>query len=165
MSLLRLLLAAALLASLSACTSFDPADAPAGKAELRVQVVASELRAQVVAAETALARSMAERNSAAFSALIADEAVFINGNEPLRGKAAVLAHWQRFFTGPQAPFSWQPEIVEVLPSGRLAQSTGPVYGADGKLIARYISVWRLEAPGQWRVVFDQGYDVCETAKL
>ncbi len=66
-----------------------------------------------------------------------------------------------FFEPPAAPFSWQPETVEVLDSGTLALSTGPVRDAGGKLISRFTSIWRLEAPGQWRIVFDKGNRVCE----
>lgn len=44
----------------------------------------------------------------------------------------------------------------MLADGRLALSTDPVRDPSGKLIARFNSVWRLEAPGHWRVVFDKG---------
>ncbi len=80
----------------------------------------AELQAQVRAAETAFAQSMADRNFAAFGSFVADDAVFINGGQPLRGKAAILAFWQRFFNSPVAPFSWRPELAEVVTSGGLA---------------------------------------------
>jgi hypothetical protein len=32
------------------------------------------------------------------------------------------------------------------------------------LIARFNSIWRLEAPGTWRVVFDGGTDACDCKK-
>ena len=35
---------------------------------------------------------------------------------------------------------------------------------DGVLIARFNSIWRLESPGVWRVVFDSGSDVCNCPK-
>jgi len=55
--------------------------------------------------------------------------------------------------------------VQVLDSGNLALSTGPVRDRSGKLIGRFTSVWRLEAPHTWRIVFDQGCEVCaECAK-
>ena len=119
-------------------------------------VAAETLRQQVFAAERAFARSMAERDARAFAAFVADEAVFFGGAAPLRGKAAVVAGWARFFEGPAAPFSWEPDQVEVLDSGTLALSTGPVRDLAGKVIARFNSIWRLEAPGTWRVVFDKG---------
>jgi hypothetical protein len=65
---------------------------------------------------------------------------------------------------PEAPFSWEPDQVEVLDSGTLAHSSGPVYDPKGKIIARFNSVWRLEAPGKWRIVFDKGTDVCDCKK-
>jgi hypothetical protein len=47
-------------------------------------------------------------------------------------------------------------VVEVLDSGALALSSGPVYDDDGKLFACFSSIWRQEAPGQWKIVFDRG---------
>ncbi|OYU97973.1 MAG: DUF4440 domain-containing protein [Burkholderiales bacterium PBB5] len=111
---------------------------------------------QVLAVERAFAKSMADRDLAAFSRHLSDEAIFFSGTTPLRGKAAVAQAWARFFDGAAAPFSWAPDQVEVLPSGTLALSTGPVLDATGKVIARFNSVWRLEAPGTWRIVFDKG---------
>jgi hypothetical protein len=66
-----------------------------------------------------------------------------------------------FFDGPTAPFSWEPEIVEVLPSGTLALSSGPVRDASGKRVGTFNSIWRREANGQWRVIFDKGAPVCD----
>ncbi len=111
---------------------------------------------QVFAAEQAFARSMAVRDRAAFAAHVSDEAVFFTAAEPYRGKAQVLAGWARFFEGPAAPFSWAPDRVEVLASGDLALSTGRVRDPAGKVIGRFNSIWRQEAPGRWRVVFDKG---------
>ena len=48
----------------------------------------------------------------------------------------------------------------MLASGTLARTSGPVYAPDGKLIARFNSIWRLEAPKTWRIVFDNGSEVC-----
>jgi len=111
---------------------------------------------QVFAAERAFARSMADRSLPAFSGHLADEAVFFTGAVPYRGKAEVVAGWTRFFEGAAAPFSWEPDRVEVLQSGALALSTGLVRDPGGKVIGRFNSVWRQEAPGVWRVVFDKG---------
>lgn len=113
------------------------------------------LERQVADTERAFARSLAERNHAAFVALLSEQAVFI-GPQVLRGKAAVAAGWKAYFDGPAAPFSWEPDQVEVLADGTLAHSTGPVHDPAGKPIARFNSIWRQEAPGVWRIVFDKG---------
>lgn len=114
------------------------------------------LTRQVADTERAFARSMAERDHAAFSAHLSEPAVFFSGAQVLNGKAAVAAAWKRFFEAKEAPFSWAPDQVVVLADGTLAHSSGPVRDSSGKPIARFNSVWRLEAPGVWRIVFDKG---------
>ena len=120
----------------------------------------SDLQQQVLEVETAFAKTMADRDHEAFSAFLSEEAIFLS-SATARGRDQVAAQWKRYFEGPAAPFSWQPKKVEVLPSGNLALSTGPVYDAGGKLISRFTSIWRQEAPGQWRIIFDKGNEVCE----
>ena len=114
------------------------------------------LQRQVRDTEIAFARSMADRDASAFATFLADETMFFNRNGAVRGKAAVIADWKRFFAEPKAPFSWAPEQVEVLPSGTLAISSGPVFAPDGERAASFTSIWRLEAPGVWRIIFDKG---------
>ena len=114
------------------------------------------LRDQVWAAETAFARTMADRDVMRFGDFISDEAIFFAGTTPLTGKAKVIEGWSAFFKESAPPFSWEPDQVEVLASGTLAFSTGPVRDPSGKVIARFSSIWRLEAVNVWRVVFDKG---------
>ena len=122
------------------------------------------LAREVQAAERAFARSMAERNHAAFTAMLSEQAVFYSGPQVLRGKAAVAAGWRADFDAPAAPFSWVPDSVEVLTDGTLALSSGPVLDPAGKPVARFNSVWRQEAPGVWRVVFDKGQPLSEAER-
>lgn len=118
------------------------------------------LAGQVSAVERAFARTMADRDLAAFTTFLSEEAVFFSGETPARGKDAVAAAWKPFFAAEVAPFSWEPDQVEVLESGSLALSTGPVYDAAGRVIGRFNSIWRREESGDWRVVFDKGSPVC-----
>lgn len=120
-------------------------------------VCAAELspKDQVWAAEIAFAMTVENRDLNAFAEFIADEAVFFSGTTAAHGKANVVDSWKRFFLDKEAPFSWAPDQVEVLASGTLALSTGPVRDPSGKVISRFNSIWRLEA-GRWRVVFDKG---------
>jgi ketosteroid isomerase-like protein len=116
------------------------------------------LTRQVEETERAFAATMAQRDHAAFARFLSEETVFFSGPTPLRGKQAVADWWKRFYEAPQAPFSWAPASVEVLDSGTLALSTGPVHGPDGKQIGSFTSIWRQEAPGVWRIIFDKGCD-------
>ncbi len=121
------------------------------------------LQQQVTETERAFARTMADRDHAAFASFLSEEAVFFSGETATRGKAAVAAAWRPFFKGATAPFSWEPDRVEVLESGTLALSTGPVYDPSGRLVGRFSSIWRREGAGRWRIVFDQGSLVCDGA--
>jgi len=116
--------------------------------------------ARVRAREVAFAKTMADRDHAAFATFVSEEALFY-GRNLLRGRAAVAAGWKPFFEGEQAPFSWTPERVAVVQSGTLAISSGPVFGPDGRRIGTFNSTWRLESDGEWRVVLDIGCPDCE----
>ena len=137
----------ALFAWVMAISLTHAADAPA------------DLAAQVRATEIAFAKTLADRDPKAFTAMIAPDVIWL-ADKPLHGPAEVLASWKGYFEGPTAPFSWQPEIVEVQTGGKLALSTGPVLDPSGKRIGTYTSIWRHEADGRWKIVFDRGCPVC-----
>lgn len=118
---------------------------------------------QVGDTERAFAATMAKRDFAGFVDFVADEAVFHGGKVPLIGKEAVAARWKEFFKDAAAPFAWEPDKVVVLASGSLAETSGPVHDAAGKLIGRFNSVWRKEPSGKWKIVFDSGEQVCSCA--
>lgn len=117
-----------------------------------------ELRQQVMETERAFAATMAARDFDQFSGFLSKEAVFMSPDGARRGSEAVAQAWRGYFDGPQAPFAWAPEQVEVLASGTLAYSSGPVTDRSGRQVGRFNSVWRLEGPGTWKVVFDRGCD-------
>jgi ketosteroid isomerase-like protein len=112
--------------------------------------------AEVEAREIAFAKTMADRDLDAFLSFISPEAIFFAGNAPLRGHDEIARAWAPFFEGASAPFSWHPDVVEVLESGNLVLSSGPVHAASGEEVGRFNSIWRKEADGRWRVVFDKG---------
>jgi ketosteroid isomerase-like protein len=118
------------------------------------------IRQQVLETERAFARSMAERDHAAFARFLSPEAVFFDGDTPLRGNEQIAAAWRRFFDAQAAPFSWEPEQVEVLDSGGLALTSGPVHDPQGTRIGTFTSIWRREGADQWRIVFDKGNAAC-----
>lgn len=133
-----------------------PATHPTTVASSSTSVELEALQQQVRESERAFAKTMADRDAAAFSTFIADEAVFFDRSGAIRGKAAVIAAWKPYFEGPKAPFAWAPEQVEVLPSGTLAISSGPVFAPGGEKVASFTSIWRREASGVWQIVFDKG---------
>jgi len=121
------------------------------------------LTEQVRNAEIAFAKTMADRDPAAFASFLADDAIFVGPSRVLRGGKGVAAGWSRFFEGPQAPFSWEPDQVQVLDSGTLALSSGPVRDPAGKRIGTFNSIWRREPGGRWKIVIDHGCPPCDCA--
>lgn len=130
-----------------------------GTSVVHAESAPADLESQVRAAEAAFAQSMADRDHEAFTTFVSEEAVFLGGGV-LRGKQAIADGWRSLFEGDTAPFSWKPDTVEVLDSGNLALSTGPVYDAGGEQTDVFTSIWRQEEPGVWRVIFDRGTKYC-----
>ncbi|MDX1406232.1 MAG: nuclear transport factor 2 family protein [Woeseiaceae bacterium] len=121
----------------------------------------AESRLQVIAIEKAFAKTMSDRDHEAFSTFIAEDAVFFAGDEPLRGKQQIVSWWARYYTAQDAPFSWEPMDVEILDSGSLAHSSGPVRDPDGKVVGQFNSIWRSDSAGTWRIIYDKGSEVCD----
>ena len=114
--------------------------------------------------ERAFAATMAKRDAAGFASHVSPEAIFMGASDTprvLRGRQAIVEGWKQYFDGPTAPFSWEPDIVEVVDSGNMALTSGPVHDPKGELIGRFNSIWRLEPDNRWRIVFDRGAPVCK----
>lgn len=156
-----LFLSACLLASPSSADPHPPHPAKATPQAAQSPRPAS-LVEQVMTAERAFAATMARRDLPGFVSFLSEEAIFFSGpgRPVLRGRAAIQQAWARFYEGPQAPFSWAPERVEVIDGGSLALSTGPVRDPSGASIATFNSIWRREGDGVWRILFDKGEATC-----
>ena len=129
------------------------------------QVAIESLNQQVLRTEQAFADSMAQRDFEAFKSFLSEEAVFFSEPGVLRGSESVADAWAVYFTDANAPFSWEPEQVEVLDSGLLAHSSGPVLNTVGRRVATYNSIWRYDQDRKkWLIVFDKGNTFCEPPK-
>jgi ketosteroid isomerase-like protein len=124
----------------------------------------AERQAQVRDAERAFAKTMADRDHAAFVSFVSPEAIFWSRDRVLRGRNEIADGWKRFYEGPQAPFSWEPESVEVLESGAIALSSGPVRDPGGNRVGTFNSVWRRGDDGKWTIVLDKGCPPCDCPK-
>lgn len=103
--------------------------------------------------ERAFAKAFADRDREKFFSFIADDATFLSAGTTSVGKAKVMERWSRFFDAPQAPFSWIPERVAVSADSTLGLTAGPVF-VDGEHAGSFMSTWRKQADGSWKVIFD-----------
>jgi len=120
--------------------------------------------AQIDKADSEFARAVADRDRDRFLSFIADATTFGGGSATeLHGKDAVWKAWSDFFAPDGPTLTWTPRKGEVIGAGDVGYTTGRAVmrtrGADGKLTERqteYITVWKKQADGRWKVIFDTG---------
>jgi ketosteroid isomerase-like protein len=120
--------------------------------------------AQIMKADADFARSVAEGDRDRFLSFIADVTTFSGGTaNELRGKDAVWKAWSDFFAPNGPKLRWTPTKGEVIGAGDIGYTTGRAVirapGRDGKVTERhteYVTVWKKQADGSWKVIFDTG---------
>ena len=85
----------------------------------------AELKQQVADTERAFAATMKARDHAAFASFLSDEAVLL-GTEAAAAREGGGSDraGSAFYDKPEAPFSWEPDEVEVLARGRWHSAPG-----------------------------------------
>jgi ketosteroid isomerase-like protein len=112
--------------------------------------------------EARFAKDVLERGGAGFAAWFAEDGVALgNGAAPLVGKVAITksANWD-----PKVyQLTWTPTDAVIGPSGDMGYTWGHFEGhskdANGNPVTtkgRYMTIWRKDPNGQWKVVLDAG---------
>ena len=137
---------AILAAALAAC-AHGPAPNPMNEATV-----------SLAAAETAFAaHSVREGMRPAFLANFADDGVFVRAGGWLNSNAHLAKQ-----PNPPIVLAWRPAYVETAASGDLGLSTGPwkltskASPSEPPAYGQFVSVWRREGAGPWRVAVDLG---------
>ena len=112
--------------------------------------------------EARFAKDVLEKGGAGFAEWFAEDGVALgNGSAPLIGKVAVAksANWSA--QGYQ--LTWTPTDAVMGPSGDMGYTWGHFEGkskdANGNPVVtggRYMTVWRKQPDGNWKVVLDAG---------
>ncbi len=133
-----------------------PAVLSAGCARAPELDLAAELES-LVQAELSFARAAGEKGMReAFLEYLAEESVLFRPN-PVDGR-----EWFRAAQPTDALLSWYPSQADISRDGRLGYTTGPYeYRAEGVQDpavrhGNYVSIWRKQADGSWRVILDMG---------
>jgi len=136
--------------------------ATSGQAQQRAGLSAAA--AAIMKADQDFNQSVAEKNREKFLSLIADVTTFNGGTaNELHGRAALMKDWGDFFEKDGPTLTWKPARAQVIGAGDVGVTTGSaVYrakGPDGTVRERrseYLTVWRKQPDGTWKVVFDTG---------
>ena len=112
--------------------------------------------------EARFAKDVAARGGAAFADWFADDGVALgNGAAPVVGKVAIArsAGW----SPTTYQLTWKPTDGMMGPSGDMGYTWGHFEGhskdANGNPVTtsgRYMTIWRKQADGTWKVVLDAG---------
>jgi ketosteroid isomerase-like protein len=112
--------------------------------------------------EARFAKDVAARGGAAFAEWFAPDGVALgNGTSPVIGKVAILK--STTWTAQQYQLTWTPTDASMGPSGDMGYTWGHFEGhskdANGNPVTttgRYITIWRKQPDGNWKVVLDAG---------
>lgn len=110
--------------------------------------------------EAKFAKATAEGGGQAFAQWFAEDAVTLaNGEEPVHGRDAIARHatWQP----KDYQLTWTPTEAVLSPTGDMGYTWGHYEGhsrdANGNPVVttgRYMTIWRREPDGSWKVVMD-----------
>ncbi len=114
--------------------------------------------------ERSFARSVEDHDAAAFATHLFRDTVFNAASpQPVRGREAVVADWKPIIEGREFALRWHPQFVTIGADPDVAVSSGPawteIFDPSAKhryTISRFNSVWKRDADGEWRVLFDGG---------
>ena len=119
---------------------------------------------EVWARELSFARSVADRDAAAFAEHLHEAAAFgVSRPGTSRGRDTVTSDWLGLINGTRVRLSWYPTHTVIGGEPDIAWSSGPALyesvdpTADGPhRIGAFTSVWHRGGDGVWRVLFDDG---------
>jgi ketosteroid isomerase-like protein len=132
--------------------------APGGGRDL-----ASE-REELRRADLDFARAVASRNGARFLGFLAEDVTFLPQRaEPVHGPDAVRRLWAELLAPSGPALSWVPTRVDLAASGDLGYTMGTyefrTADAEGHPVVRYgkyVTIWRRQPGGRWKVAVDIG---------
>lgn len=151
--------AATLVALATACQQAPPNTHDAGLASLRQ-------------ADSAFAHAVAAEDLEATMAFYADDAALLTANAPTTtGRDAIRKAFIDLFASAGFSLDWALTGADVSKSGDLGYTVGTyqmtVPGPKGQLLSdkgKYVTVWKKQADGSWKVVIDIGNSNLPSAK-
>lgn len=121
-------------------------------------------RAAVAAADREFDAATAQGGADAWASYFAEDGMMLSdGGGAIRGRQAILEAMVPFLGNPDNSLRWKPLLQEVSNDATLAYTVGSYHlsakTAEGQTVSRegkYLSVWRREADGTWKVAVDLG---------
>ena len=141
--------------SASGCTSAPPAEPPPDPAAVQ---------ASLIAADEAFASATAERRLEGWLSAFDSAAIQMEPDVAFTpGIGTIRAAMGPVFADTSFTLTWQPTMAFASEAGDLGYTLGTWrstrYNAEGRgqvATGKYVTIWRKQADGTWKVVFDGG---------
>ena len=150
--------------SVTALLSVLVASLAVGSMSGRAQGVDQAAAAAIMKADADFNQAVADRDLKRFLSFVGEPATFNGGmSGEVHGRDAVAKDWAPYFQANGPRLTWKPTKAEILGHGDLGYTVGswerrpaPAGGQAPVTRGNYLTVWRKQADGAWRVVFDTG---------
>jgi ketosteroid isomerase-like protein len=120
--------------------------------------------AALLKADRAFAQATAERRLEGFASFLEEDVTTIRPNSPvLKGKIALVERWTALLRDPASTITWKPLRAVISSSGDLGFTVGSYevtkdngHGRQAAGSGKYVTIWRKQPDGSWKVTFDSG---------
>lgn len=120
--------------------------------------------AVLLEADRAFDAATAARGEAGFASFLSDDMTTIRADQPIvRGKGAFLEGWKSVFTTPGLSLRWQPQLARISDDGTMGFTVGTYTttrseNGEARVVGsgKYVTIWRKQSDGTWKVIFDSG---------
>jgi ketosteroid isomerase-like protein len=121
-------------------------------------------REELLAVDEHFAAEVASQGLSVFERYYAEDAVEMPSFQPIiEGKSAILEFYRPYGNNPSFKLTWKPSRAEVSEDGGLGFTYGHYEATtaddQGNLVSRvgkYVTIWRREYDGSWKVILDGG---------
>ncbi len=114
-------------------------------------------------ADRAFAHSVQQHRLEAWVAAFDEHGTQFGEGAPVSGHDAIREHMRAAFADPRFVLEWEPVEARVPENGKLGFVWGhwtlhepKADGTSGESHGRYLDIWRRDASGAWKLVFDAG---------
>jgi len=121
-------------------------------------------RQELLAIDEHFAAEVTSQGLSVFERYYAEDAVEMPSFQPMiEGKSAILDFYRAYGSNPSFKLTWKPSRAEVSEDGGLGFTYGHYEATtaddQGNLVTRvgkYVTIWRREYDGSWKVILDGG---------
>jgi ketosteroid isomerase-like protein len=121
-------------------------------------------REELLAVDAKFAALVEEKGLSVYEDYFAEDAVSLPAFEPMvEGKAAIIETYRPYYNSSKFRLRWKPTRAEVSEDNRFGFTIGHYevtyvndQGVSVTRIGKYVTVWRKDWDGRWKVVVDGG---------